>query len=599
LLEAERLPKETVTGVLQISAATLKAVEKAGAVAEETSQIYRNPAMKRLNNWQETVLNEEQSRAVEAIWQCDAACREHWQESDAVHLLHGVTGSGKTEVYMALMERVLASGRQVIVLIPEISLTLQTVSRFYARFGSQIAIMNSRLSAGERYDQYMRARRGEASIMIGPRSALFTPFDRLGLIIIDEEHENAYKSETTPKYHARDVAIARAGMAGAMVVLGSATPSVISYTRAVCGQYHLHRLTHRAKAGSVLPEVEIIDLREEFRLKNRSILSGRLREAMENCLTRGEQMMLFINRRGYAGFVSCRSCGHVMKCPHCDVSLTAHYHGVLKCHYCGHEAHMPKVCPECGSPYIAAFGVGTQKVEDFVKAEFPQATVLRMDRDTTSGKEDMTKLLQTFAEGGADILIGTQMIVKGHDFPNVTLVGVLAADLSMFSGDYMSSERTFQLLTQAAGRAGRDKKPGSVVIQTYQPEHYCITSAAAQDYERFYDQEILFRRMMHYPPETQMLMLLAEGPDDAGTLAAIHKMKAMIGTADFGTVEIIGPTKASLSKGKDMYRYVLYMKHQQENELIRLKDFLEGYLKWSGQFQNIYFNFDFNPVVPG
>lgn len=615
LLESGCLPRETVKGVLQIPPTTLKAVLQTGAMTEESSQIYRNPEIHRLPGWQETVLNDEQQMVVEAIWQHAGSLENHWSESEAVHLLYGITGSGKTEVYMALMERMLAMGRQVIVLIPEISLTMQTVSRFYARFGNQIAIMNSRLSAGERYDQYMRARRGEASIMIGPRSALFTPFERLGMIIIDEEHESAYKSETTPRYHARETAIARAELAKAMVVLGSATPSVTSYRRALDGQYGLHRLTMRAREGSILPEVRIVDLREEFRMKNRGILSGELRQAMTRCLAAGEQMMLFINRRGYAGFVSCRSCGYVMKCRHCDVSLTAHHNGLLKCHYCGAEARLPQRCPSCGSPYIAAFGAGTQKVEDFVKAEFPGARVLRMDKDTTSGKDDMARILQTFAEGGADILIGTQMIVKGHDFANVTLVGVLAADLSMFSGDYLSSERTFQLLTQAAGRAGRDRKPGQVIIQTYQPEHYCIQTAAAQDYEAFYQQEIIFRGMMHYPPVTQMLMILAEGPDDGQTAKAVYKLKALAqeaeeeiqddgnsaavcsGAAVRRAVELIGPTRASISKGRDMYRYVLYMKHNNENELIRVKDYLERYLEQSGQYKNIFINFDFNPAV--
>ncbi|MGN0205172.1 MAG: primosomal protein N' [Coprococcus sp.] len=597
LLRDRRLPKETVTEILQISPATLKAVLKSGAMREESSQIYRNPVRQRLGNWEETILNPEQQRAVDEIWQQGISCRKEWHQEKAVHLLHGITGSGKTEVYMALMERVLDEGRQVIVLIPEISLTLQTVSRFYERFGSCIAIMNSRLSEGERYDQYMRAMRGDASIMIGPRSALFTPFDRLGMIIIDEEHEAAYKSETTPRYHARETAIARAEMAGAMVVLGSATPSVVSYTRALEGQYSLHRLCHRAKEGSLLPEVQVVDLREEFRMKNRGILSRPLREAMEACLNRGEQMMLFINRRGYAGFVSCRSCGYVMTCGHCDVSLTAHHYGILKCHYCGYEMRMPERCPSCGSPYIAGFGVGTQKVEDFVKAEFQQARVLRMDRDTTSGKDDMGKILQTFADGGADILIGTQMIVKGHDFSNVTLVGVLAADLSMFSGDYLSSERTFQLLTQAAGRAGRGSRPGKVIIQTYHPEHYCITTAAAQDYEGFYQQEIQFRRMMRYPPAAQMQMLLAEGADDGRTEGAVRKLKELAEAADFKTVEMIGPSKASVSRAKDMYRYVLYMKHEDEKELMRIREFMEGYLAWSDQFSDIYFTFDYNPIV--
>lgn len=598
LIRDGRLPKETVTGILQISPATLKAVQKAGIIREESSQVYRNPIRRHLNGWQETVLNQEQRQVVEEIWQQKSCCRENWREDKAVHLLHGITGSGKTEVYMALIERVLSEGRQVIVLIPEISLTLQTVSRFYERFGNCIAIMNSRLSEGERYDQYMRASRGDASIMIGPRSALFTPFDRLGLIIIDEEHESAYKSETTPRYHARETAVARAEMAGALVVLGSATPSIVAYTKALSGQYSLHRLCHRAREGSILPEVEVVDMREEFRMKNRGILSHSLRDAMEGCLNRKEQMMLFINRRGYAGFVSCRSCGYVMKCDHCDVSLTVHQQRLLKCHYCGYETHMPQHCPSCGSPFIAGFGVGTQKVEDFVKMEFPQARVLRMDKDTTAGKDDMGNILQTFAEGGADILIGTQMIVKGHDFSNVTLVGVLAADLSMFSGDYLSSERTFQLLTQAAGRAGRGSRPGQVIIQTYQPDHYCITTAAAQNYESFYRQEIQFRRMMHYPPATQMLMLLAEGADDGRTMAAVRKMREMAAAADFETVEFIGPSKARVSRAKDMYRYVLYMKHEDERELIRIRDFMEGYLAWSDQFSDIYFNFDFNPVIP-
>ena len=596
LLRDGRLPKETVTGILQISPATLKAVIKSGAMREESSQIYRNPVRQRLGSWKETILNDEQKRAVEEIWQQGMTCRTNWTRENAVHLLHGVTGSGKTEVYMALMERVLDEGRQVIVLIPEISLTLQTVSRFYERFGSCVAIMNSRLSEGERYDQYMRAMRGDASIMIGPRSALFTPFDRLGMIIIDEEHEAAYKSETAPRYHARETAIARAEMAGTMVVLGSATPSVISYTRALEGQYSLHRLTHRAREGSLLPEVQIVDLREEFRMRNRGILSRPLREAMAACLDRGEQMMLFINRRGYAGFVSCRSCGYVMTCGHCDVSLTVHHNGILKCHYCGYEARMPERCPSCGSPYIAGFGVGTQKVETFVKSEFPQARVLRMDKDTTSGRDDMGKILQTFAEGGADILIGTQMIVKGHDFSNVTLVGVLAADLSMFSGDYLSAERTFQLLTQAAGRAGRGSRPGKVIIQTYQPDHYCVAAAAAQDYEGFYRQEIQFRRMMRYPPAAQMQLLLAEGADDGRTEAAVRKLKEMAEAADFKTVEMIGPSKATVFRARDMYRYVLYMKHEDEKELIRIREFMEGYLAWSDQFSDIFFNFDLNPT---
>ena len=592
MLKEGCMSKETVTGVLQISASTMKSILQTGGIREETSQVYRNPVRQRLDGWQEVCLNDEQMNAVASIWQNAAICREHWSREQGMHLLYGITGSGKTEVYMALMEKVLNEGRQIIVLIPEISLTLQTVSRFYARFGSQIAVMNSRLSAGERYDQYMRAKRGEASIMIGPRSALFTPFDRLGLIIIDEEHESAYQSEIVPRYQAAEVAARRAEMSGALVVLGSATPSVAVYQKAREGMIGLHRLTQRARTGSRLPDVKVVDLREEFRMKNRGILSQSLHEAMDACLKRGDQMMLFLNRRGYAGFVSCRSCGYVVKCRHCDVSMTVHHHTLLKCHYCGSEQPMPRVCPSCGSPYIAGFGVGTQKVEEFVQKEFPEARILRMDRDTTSGKDDMGRILQTFSEGGADILIGTQMIVKGHDFANVTLVGILAADLSLFAGDYQSSERTFQLLTQAAGRAGRGDRPGEVIIQTYQPEHYCIQTAAAQDYDSFYSQEIRFRQMLHYPPDRQMMVMLAEGEHDQQTGQAVQKLREIAGEADFEAVEFIGPSRAGIAKAKDLYRYTMYMKHQDIKELMRLRDFLEGYLKWSQQFSNIYFTFD-------
>ena len=592
MLKEGCMSKETVTGVLQISASTMKSILQTGVIREETSQVYRNPVRQRLDGWQEVCLNDEQMNAVASIWQNAAICREHWSREQGMHLLYGITGSGKTEVYMALMEKVLNEGRQIIVLIPEISLTLQTVSRFYARFGSQIAVMNSRLSAGERYDQYMRAKRGEASIMIGPRSALFTPFDRLGLIIIDEEHESAYQSEIVPRYQAAEVAARRAEMSGALVVLGSATPSVAVYQKAREGMIGLHRLTQRARTGSRLPDVKVVDLREEFRMKNRGILSQSLHEAMDACLKRGDQMMLFLNRRGYAGFVSCRSCGYVVKCRHCDVSMTVHHHTLLKCHYCGSEQPMPRVCPSCGSPYIAGFGVGTQKVEEFVQKEFPEARILRMDRDTTSGKDDMGRILQTFSEGGADILIGTQMIVKGHDFANVTLVGILAADLSLFAGDYRSSERTFQLLTQAAGRAGRGDRPGEVIIQTYQPEHYCIQTAAAQDYDSFYSQEIRFRQMLHYPPDRQMMVMLAEGEHDQQTGQAVQKLREIAGEADFEAVEFIGPSRAGIAKAKDLYRYTMYMKHQDIKELMRLRDFLEGYLKWSQQFSNIYFTFD-------
>ena len=374
--------------------------------------------------------------------------------------LLGVTGSGKTAVYMELIGTALERGQQAILLIPEISLTYQNVIRFYRRFGDRISILHSRLSPAERYDQFERARSGDIDVMIGPRSALFTPFQNLGIIIIDEEHESSYRSETVPRYDTRETAAKRAALEGARLVLGSATPSLESYYEAKMGISRLFTMEHRASGGT-LPEVFTVDMREELKRGNRSILSGLLYDRMEDRLRKHQQVMLFLNRRGYSGFVSCRACGHVIKCPHCDVSLSMHRDGRMVCHYCGYEEMAVRKCPVCGSPYISGFKAGTQQIEEIVSAAFPAARILRMDADTTRGKDGHAEILRTFGAGEADILIGTQMIVKGHDFPNVTLVGILAADLSLNVGDYRASERTFQLLTQAAGRAGRgERRPG-------------------------------------------------------------------------------------------------------------------------------------------
>ena len=405
-------------------------------------------------------------------------------------------------LYMELIAHMLAQGKQAIVLIPEIALTFQTVMRFYNRFGDRVSIMNSRLSPGERFDQFERAKNGDVDIMIGPRSALFTPFSKLGLIIIDEEHESSYKSETLPRYHARETAIERARMCGASVVLGSATPSVESYYKAKTGEYELLELKHRV-AEKPLPKVEVVDLREELKAGNRSILSVQLQELMEDRLKKGQQMMLFINRRGFNSFVSCRACGEAIKCPRCDVALTYHQQTIqaqrqLVCHYCGYTTAMPKQCPSCKSNMIAGFGTGTEKVEEEIKKLFPAIKTLRMDRDTTMRKDAGARILKQFAEGKADMLIGTQMIVKGHDYSNVTLVGVILADLSLYANDYRAGERTFDLLTQAAGRAGRGEKEGAVVIQTYQPEHYAIAAAASQDYKAFYEMEMAVKNSPFY-----------------------------------------------------------------------------------------------------
>ena len=493
-------------------------------------------------------------------------------------LIHGVTGSGKTEVYMALIDHVLLQGKQAIVLIPEIALTYQTVSRFYSRFGNRICVMHSRLSAGEKCDQFGRAAKGETDIMIGARSALFTPFPNLGLIIIDEEHEGAYKSETTPRYHAREVAEKLAQLSGAALVLGSATPSVEAYFKTEDKTYRLFTLAKRAKTGSEMAAVEVVDLRKEMENGNKSIFSERLQELIRDRLEKKEQVMLFINRRGYSSFVSCRSCGEAVKCPHCDVSLTLHNRQRLVCHYCGYQIPMPKLCPNCGSPYLAGFGIGTQKIEEMAAQMFPEARLLRMDLDTTSKKGGHEKILSAFAKGRADILIGTQMIVKGHDFPGVTLVGVLAADVSLYAPDFEAAERTFQLLVQAAGRAGRGRKAGIALIQTYMPEHYSIQTAAAQDYAAFYRQEMGYRKLMHYPPVCHMLCMQVAGEDEE-LMSRIMDAIAQSVQKHFGeTAEIIGPVFAPVYKVHDIYRKILYMKHENYDILIKIQKYVK--MRW-------------------
>ena len=450
--------------------------------------------------------------------------------------------------------------------------------------------MNSRLSQGEKYDQFERAKKGEVQIMIGPRSALFTPFPDLGLIIIDEEHENAYKSEITPRYHAREAAEQRARLSGASLVLGSATPSVETYTKACRGIYGYFRIRKRAKKNSILPKVHIVDMRTELKEGNRSIFSRLLREQMEEKLEKGQQIMLFLNRRGYSRFLSCRSCGEAMKCPHCDVTLTLHQNGQLICHYCGYQVPRPKLCPVCGSPYLAPFGTGTQKIEAMARETFPGARILRMDLDTTSKKGGHEAILSAFADHQADILIGTQMIVKGHDFPAVTLVGILAADLSLYAPDYRCGEKTFQLLTQAAGRAGRDEKAGQVVIQSYSPEHYCIQTAAAQDYDAFYAREMEYRRLLHYPPACVMMTLLIGSEREEAAGAAMERAAAE--AKAFSEAELIGPVNAPVYKLNDIYRKILYMKSENYDILIKIRDQVEQVLEGSGLSRSVSTQFD-------
>lgn len=587
LLENGSLPYRLTAEKLGITLATLKPLEEKGIVQVQTEKASRDPVRDYDREKCRVTLNEEQALAAQTV------IRDYEAGKRGTYLLYGITGSGKTEVYMELIEYVMSQGKQTIVLIPEISLTYQTVMRFYRRFGNRVSIINSRLSAGERYDQLERAAKGEIDIMIGPRSALFTPFSNLGLIIMDEEHEGAYKSETSPRYHAREVAVMRAVMNHASLVLGSATPSLESYYNALNGEYQLLLLHDRAKKDSQLAKVHVVDLREELAEGNRSVFSRKLTELMDDRLKKGEQIMLFMNRRGYANFVSCRSCGEALRCPHCDVSLTYHRDGSMKCHYCGYEIKIPKICPICGSPYIAPFGTGTQKLEEMTKKAFPDARVLRMDADTTAKKGAHEEILQAFAEGEADILIGTQMIVKGHDFPKVTLVGIMAADLSLYAPDFRSGEKTFELLTQASGRAGRGDLPGDVVIQTYAPDHYAITSAADQDYEQFYKQELLYRKMMGYPPAVGILGITLSSKNEGELEQAMNSFfKEMMKEYGFEDLTIIGPVNASPYKLNDIYRKIIYIKHESYDILLKVQKSAQILEDGWECFKNINFQYD-------
>ena len=576
---------------LGLTAATARKLMELGIIRIESDTIFRNPVRPSEVQAHPFTLYPAQQAIVE-----DVAARAAAGDLRP-SLIHGVTGSGKTEVYMELIAAVLEQGKEAVVLIPEIALTFQTVLRFYRRFGDQVSIIHSKLSAGERYDQFERARRGEVKVMIGPRSALFTPFPRLGVIVIDEEHEGSYKSENAPRYHAREAAIERARMCGAFVVLGSATPSVDSYERTKEGLYRLYELPFRVE-NRAMPETEVVDLREELRMGNRSIFSARLKELMEDRLRKGEQIMLFLNRRGYAGFVSCRACGHVIKCPHCDVSLSLHHGGRMVCHYCGYQTVQPKKCPSCGSAYIGAFRAGTQQVAEAAAKTFPGARILRMDFDTTRQKGGYERILEAFSKKQADILVGTQMIVKGHDFPGVTLVGALAADLSLYAGDYRAAERTFQLLVQAAGRAGRGTTPGTAVIQTYSPEHYSIETAADQDYKAFFEEEMAFRRMMNYPPVAHLMALYLTSEDEEALNRGAVRLKALAMSHTRQEIALIGPSDAGLSKLKDVYRKVLYLKCTKMNYLTEWKGWLEAVLPKEKQLSTFNIQFDMDPVNP-
>lgn len=597
--ENVRIPYSFITVKLGVSAATIRSMAEKGIISVTEEEYYRNPVKLTAENLEKDkkILSKQQANIVNTV------ISDYDNGSRYTSLIHGITGSGKTEVYISLISEMIKRGKQAIVLIPEIALTYQTLMRFYRHFGDRVSVMNSTLSAGEKYDQFQRARNGEIDIVIGPRSALFTPFPDLGTIIIDEEHEGTYKSEKVPRYHARETAIELSKLVpgGAMVVLGSATPSLESYYKAQNGTYKLFEMTKRLTGGK-LSDVEVVDLRDELKSGNRSIFSRALQGYMADRLSKGQQAMLFINRRGLAGFVSCRACGHVFKCPHCDVALSEHRGGKLVCHYCGYEEPITRICPECGSKYVSAFKAGTEQIENEVIKFFPEARILRMDADTTRKKGSYDAILSAFSNGEADILVGTQMIVKGHDFPNCTLVGVLAADMSLYASDYRAGERTFQLLTQAAGRAGRGELPGNVVIQTYQPENYSIIAASKQDYKAFYEEEIAYRELLMYPPAAHMMAIQILSDNEEKGTAFANRLRAYIETPPTAGTVFIGPAPASIYRISDVFRMVIYVKHLNNDVLIDIKNRSEKYVEILSNGNNkdsvsgISISFDFDPM---
>lgn len=560
----ELFTKDALLAEAGVSEPVLKQVVERGAANFVKEEVYRDPFKKDVAQTSFLTLTEEQAIALAKI---TAAMDEQRSET---FLLQGVTGSGKTEVYLQAIQRTLAEGKQAIMLVPEISLTPQMTERFRSRFGEQVAVLHSGLSIGEKYDEWRKIQEGKVGVVVGARSAIFAPFQHVGLIILDEEHESTYKQEDSPRYHARDVAIWRSQYYNCPVILGSATPSLESFARARKGVYTLLTLKNRA-LNQAMPKVEVVDMRAELESGNRSMFSTKLKLAMEDRLKKQEQIVLFLNRRGYSSFVLCRDCGTTVQCPNCDISLTYHrYQEKLKCHYCGYDEYVPETCPQCVSENIRYFGTGTQKVEEELYKLFPQAKVIRMDVDTTSRKGAHEELLEQFGRGEAQILLGTQMIAKGLDFPNITLVGVLSADTSLHIPDYRSAERTFQLLTQVSGRAGRHEKEGQVFIQTYTPEHYAIQLSIDQLYEPFYEQEMYNRRQADYPPFYYLALVQVSHEDVMMASEYAGRVAQYLRSNLSFEVAIVGPTTASIPRLQNRYRYQCLIKYRREPNLINV-----------------------------
>ena len=561
----QRLGTEKVTAVkemkeLGFSTALLNEAAKNGWLTFVEKEAYRDPfANQTFEKTTALSLNAEQQVAVETILQSVQ------EQQSQTYLLEGITGSGKTEVYLQVIAEVLNQGKTAIMLVPEISLTPQMVQRFKSRFGEHVAVMHSGLSQGEKYDEWRKIERGEAEVVVGARSAIFAPIENIGVIIIDEEHEASYKQEETPRYHARDLAIWRSEYHHCPVVLGSATPSLESRARAQKNVYQRLRLTQRANQAATLPTIDVVDMRQEVENGNVSSFSMSLQEKLQERLEKNEQSVLLLNRRGYSSFVMCRDCGYVLPCPNCDISLTLHMDSkTMKCHYCGHEERIPYRCPNCGQDKIRYYGTGTQKVEEELQTLLPDSRILRMDVDTTRRKGAHEKILRTFGEGQADILLGTQMIAKGLDFPNVTLVGVLNADTALNLPDFRSSERTFQLLTQVSGRAGRAEKPGEVIIQSFNPEHYAIQLAKAQDYEDFYTKEMYIRHRGDYPPYYFTVQITASHPEENEAAKQMFQIARKLKQGLSPQAILLGPTPNAIMRVNNRYFYQVIIKYKQE-----------------------------------
>lgn len=549
---------------LKTTKGTLKTLYEKFSFSPEQVEVYRDPYERKFVKTEKLSLTNEQKMAMQPI-------QEALQKDESeTFLLHGVTGSGKTEIYLQAIEQVIQQGKEAIVLVPEISLTPMMVERFKGRFGSEVAVLHSALSIGEKYDEWRKVLRKEVSVVVGARSAIFAPFENLGIIIIDEEHETTYKQEESPRYHARDVAIKRAQYNHCPVILGSATPTLESFARAKKGVYQLLTLSKRTN-DKALPEVSVVDMREELHGGNRSMFSIQLIDDIKDCMERGEQIVLLLNRRGYSTFALCRDCGHVEECPNCDISLTYHKRNqMLKCHYCSHEQPIPKVCPKCDSNLIRFFGTGTERVEESLTSLIPEARIIRMDVDTTSRKGAHEKLLSQFQNQEADILLGTQMIAKGLDFENVTLVGVLAADSMLHLPDFRSSEKTFQLLTQVSGRAGRHELPGNVIIQTYTPEHYSIQLASKYDFTSFYQHEMSMRHTFLYPPYVFLVLLTISDENEQTVIRTAQQIhQGLMKQLEQGTM-ILGPVPSPITRVKNRYRYQLILKYRYHPHLQRI-----------------------------